>query len=78
MTRLLKPEGFVKGLAFDPEGLFLASSQADGTLIVWDVSAGKSEMRKRLCPKARHLEAWQAPHRWTLHTCHSPHQTSGI
>ena len=43
----------MRGLAWDPEGAYLAAAQADGTLLIWDTSSGKQEARKRELRKVK-------------------------
>ncbi|KAJ9532938.1 hypothetical protein QJQ45_018035 [Haematococcus lacustris] len=52
VVRQLKCEGYVRGLAWDPAGSFLAAAQGDGSLMVWNTESGKLECRKRLLAKA--------------------------
>ncbi|KAJ9533671.1 hypothetical protein QJQ45_026736, partial [Haematococcus lacustris] len=52
VVRQLKCEGYVRGLAWDPAGSFLAAAQGDGSLMVWNAESGKLECRKRLLAKA--------------------------
>ncbi|KAJ9534009.1 hypothetical protein QJQ45_027110, partial [Haematococcus lacustris] len=51
VVRQLKCEGYVRGLAWDPAGSFLAAAQGDGSLMVWNAESGKLECRKRLLAK---------------------------
>lgn len=41
--RTLPTQPYCRGLAFDPEGEFVAVANADGTLSVWAVANGKAE-----------------------------------
>jgi len=63
--RTLRSDAYTRGLAFDPEGDYLASASADGTLTVWSMTTGKVEfVKKRACSKldpmapARLTPAW--------------------
>jgi chromosome transmission fidelity protein 4 len=53
VLRTLKVGPYTRGLAYDPEGEYIASVSADGCLQVWHTS-GKAELRlPRTAPKAR-------------------------
>ncbi len=51
VLKQMKAEGYVRSLAFDPEGTFLAALMADGTLAIWGVKDGRVELRKRMGPR---------------------------
>ena len=63
--RSLRSEPYVRGLAYDPEGEYLAATTADGTLTVWNMTSGKAEVKKKktcaridLLAPARLRPAW--------------------
>eukprot|EP00798_Chlamydomonas_sp_ICE-L_P012075 gene12075-15186_t len=64
----LKPEGYVRCLAWDPEGTYLAASQVDGFLYIFDVSSEtsskKPEFRKRALPKGDYSSTIQNGLSW--------------
>lgn len=43
VQQLNKHTSFVKGIQFDPFGIYLASSSSDNTIIIWNCSTWKSE-----------------------------------
>jgi hypothetical protein len=45
-----KWEGYVRSVAFDPEGTFVAAVQADGCLLVMDWAANKV-VKKHVAPR---------------------------
>lgn len=53
VSRQLRCEGYVRGLAWDPEGTYVAAAQGDGLLLVFDASTGKAESKKRVVRKVR-------------------------
>lgn len=63
--RTLRSEPYTRGLAYDPEGEYLAATGADGSLTVWNVGTGKAEIvKKKVCSRIdpmaaeRLLPAW--------------------
>ena len=63
--RTLKSQPYTRGLAYDPEGSYVAGVSADGCLSVWEIATGKLEFNaKKVCPKvdttgiARSQVAW--------------------
>ncbi len=43
---------YTRSMAYDPEGAYLASVNADGTLNVWEIESGKQLLcRRKACPK---------------------------
>lgn len=58
--RTLRAGPYTRSLAFDPEGSYLASVNADGTLNVWSLESGKQELqRKKACPKVGRKGGWK-------------------
>eukprot|EP00887_Chlorella_sp_A99_P000454 scaffold17.g454.t1 len=58
--RTLRAPPYTRGLAFDPEGAYLASANADGSLSVWSLESGKPEVqRKGVCPKLYERLSWE-------------------
>ncbi|KAI3431740.1 hypothetical protein D9Q98_004782 [Chlorella vulgaris] len=50
--RQLKSQAYTRSLAYDPEGKYLASANADGGLCMWEIESGKQQLhRKKACPK---------------------------
>ena len=63
--RTLRSDGYTRGLAYDPEGAYLAAASADGTFTVWNMTTGKADFtKKKACSKidplapTRLLPAW--------------------
>lgn len=58
----LSSQAYTRSLAYDPEGAYLASVNADGTLNVWQIEDGKSQLcRRKACPKVGgRAGGWQA------------------
>ncbi|KAL4439932.1 hypothetical protein ABPG75_002933 [Micractinium tetrahymenae] len=62
--RQLAAQAYTRCLAYDPEGAYLASVNADGTLNVWEIDTKRQLLRKKACPKvgltstARNQAAW--------------------
>lgn len=49
---LVPLQAYTRSLAYDPEGEYLASVNADGTLNVWEIQTGKQPLcRRKACPK---------------------------
>jgi WD40 repeat protein len=47
-------QAYTRSLAYDPEGKYLASANADGGLCMWEIESGKQQLhRKKACPKVR-------------------------
>lgn len=44
-------QAYTRCLAYDPEGTYLASVNADGTLNVWEIDSKRQLLRKKACPK---------------------------
>ena len=45
-------QAYTRSIAYDPEGAYLATVNADGSLNVWDLASGKQQLcRKKACPK---------------------------
>lgn len=64
------PQAYTRSLAYDPETAYLASVNADGTLNVWAVNDGRSQLcRRKACPKAR--AGWRRARLPLLHGCRS-------
>jgi WD40 repeat protein len=64
----LRTEGYVRGLALDPDGKFVAAANADGTLLLWGLNEGAAgasasshsysqELKKKWAPKVGHVPA---------------------
>ncbi|KDD71990.1 hypothetical protein H632_c4045p0, partial [Helicosporidium sp. ATCC 50920] len=52
VLRVLAAPAYTRGLAFDPEGAYVAVSSADGTLSVWEAASGRNMLtKKRACPR---------------------------
>lgn len=45
--RTLKAEAYTRGLAYETEGVYIASVSAAGHLQVWDIATGKAECSLR-------------------------------
>ena len=55
------PQAYTRSLSYDPEGAYLASVNADGTLNVWQIEDGKSQLsRRKACPKVGWVALQQA------------------
>ena len=53
VMRTFKAEPYTRSLAYDPDGEYVASVSADGSLQIWHIS-GKAELRlPRAAPKVR-------------------------
>lgn len=52
----IKNEGYVKGMAWDPEGKYVAISQGDGMLLVYEADGPgfKPVFKKRALRRVRH------------------------
>jgi chromosome transmission fidelity protein 4 len=51
--RTLPSDEYTRGLAYDPEGDFIAAISAQGTLTIWNIGTGKNILTKRkYCTKA--------------------------
>lgn len=51
--RTLPSDEYTRGLAYDPEGEFIAAISAQGTLTIWNIGTGKNILTKRkYCTKA--------------------------
>lgn len=52
VSKTLHSEAYVRALAYDPDGQYLASVTASGLLQVWDLSTGQAAMSlKAAAPK---------------------------
>lgn len=47
VLRTLASAPYTRGLAYDPEGAYLASMGADGNLTVWDIESGRPVFSKK-------------------------------
>ncbi|KAL6774417.1 hypothetical protein ACKKBG_A24930 [Auxenochlorella protothecoides x Auxenochlorella symbiontica] len=47
VLRTLASAPYTRGLAYDPEGVYLASMGADGNLTVWDIESGRPVFSKK-------------------------------
>eukprot|EP00879_Flechtneria_rotunda_P026773 GHRR01028597.1.p1 GENE.GHRR01028597.1~~GHRR01028597.1.p1 ORF type:complete len:442 (+),score=134.31 GHRR01028597.1:154-1479(+) len=54
VLRTVRADGYVRGLALDPEGTYIAAANADGNVLVWDMKTGEQELKKRLATKLDH------------------------
>lgn len=47
-------QAYTRSIAYDPEGAYVASTNGDGCLNVWEIEGGKQVLgRKKACPKVR-------------------------
>lgn len=51
VIRQLRCEGYVRSVAWDPEGVYVAATLAEGSLCVFEASNGKLQARKRVVRK---------------------------
>lgn len=56
VLRVLESDPYIRGLAFDPEGIYLAAVSATGTLTLYNTQSGKVVLsRKSMAAKVRGL-----------------------